>query len=42
MIITATITTTIMMRFTSEIETMNGVEIVVVEEEEEELFFLFF
>lgn len=39
MIITATITTTIMMRFPSEIETMNGVEIVV---EEEELFFFFF
>lgn len=39
MIITATITTTIMMRFPSEIETMNSVEIVVVEEE---LFFLSF
>ena len=39
MIITATITTTIMMRFPSEIETMNDVEIVV---EEEELFFLSF
>jgi len=39
MIITATITTTIMMRFPSEIETMNGVEIVV---EEEELFFFLF
>ena len=38
MIITATITTTIMMRFPSEIETMNGVEIVV----EEELFFYLF
>ena len=38
MIITATITT-IMMRFPSEIETMNGVEIVV---EEEELFFFLF
>ena len=37
--ITATITTTIMMRFPSEIETMNDVEIVV---EEEELFFLSF
>lgn len=40
MIITATITTTIMMRFPSEIETMNVVEIVV--EEEEELFFFLF
>ena len=39
MIITATITTTIMMRFPSEIETMNDVEIVV---EEEELFFYLF
>lgn len=39
MIITATITTTIMMRFPSEIETMNSVEIVVVEEE---LFFYLF
>ena len=39
MIITDTITTTIMMRFPSEIETMNSVEIVVVEEE---LFFLSF
>lgn len=39
MIITATITTTIIMRFPSEIETMNGVEIV---EEEEELFFFLF
>ena len=41
MIITATITTTIMMRFPSEIETMNVVEIVVEEEEEELFFFLF-
>ena len=39
MIITVTITTTIMMRFPSEIETMNDVEIVV---EEEELFFYLF